>query len=666
MRRRGIMSFRKVSAKENSYLKLKNKHKNTYDEFMAFIETEGDAKNSKTSGKARSYTNYLFFMAVIYEETFEEEIGNLSTNEGLEAINNLKNLEGFTQYNVNENGFPNSTFNSYRKYIGNKTSDDRNRGEMMAYNKEASKNLDIYTDILAMKKESQILYETENFIVLSPAIQSNREQSRFDIFEKVANKVISSNKPGILAIRYFEDILVADIELFKMHLTREDCIVYGSKTPKREYSIKNKNGQYLVKLVKAPKEVPLDLFDRNRFIEYLKGLLNKSENIDEKDLILENIVDVTTHISDYIKSKGFLYSEQNIKNLYLSLRSKPFVILSGISGTGKTKIVQLFAEAVCATRENGQFKLIPVRPDWSDSSDLIGYKDIKNEFIKGPLTEIIMEASQNIERPYFVVLDEMNLARVEYYLSDFLSVVESRDWKDGKIETAAIVEFIDENGELQKYGLPENLYIIGTVNMDETTHPFSKKVLDRANSIEFNEVHLTSFSMFAEVQEQVQPVQVSNDLFKSDYLFLKDVYEEHTDLVKEISNELEGINNILVKNYAQVGYRVRDEIAFYMAYHKTLGLLERDEAMDFCIMQKILPRLTGAGDEIREVLIDLLKLFIKDSGSNELEEILNDKTKDVTNYKLPEQVKPYPKSAKKVYEMLMRLASQGFVSYWSV
>ncbi len=124
------------------------------------------------------------------------------------------------------------------------------------------------------------------------------------------------------------------------------------------------------------------------------------------------------HITKYILSQGFKYDENDITNFYLSLKSKPFVLLAGISGTGKSKLVQLFAEAVGATSENGRYIIIPVRPDWSDPSDLLGYRDIERNFQPGPLTTIIKKAVDNPELPYFVCLDEMNLARVEYYFSD--------------------------------------------------------------------------------------------------------------------------------------------------------------------------------------------------------------------------------------------------------
>ena len=124
------------------------------------------------------------------------------------------------------------------------------------------------------------------------------------------------------------------------------------------------------------------------------------------------------------------------------------------------------------------------------------------------------------------------------------------------------------------------------------------------------------------------------------------------DVIKDVSQELEQINAILSSIYAQVGYRVRDEIAFYMSYNEEFNLMIRDEAMDFCIMQKILPRISGAGKEVEDVLDRLLNLFTSgeisslDSNSNFIE------------------TAKYPRSAKKLQEMKARYGTQGFVSYW--
>lgn len=353
------------------------------------------------------------------------------------------------------------------------------------------------------------------------------------------------------------------------------------------------------------------------------------------------------HIHHYIASKGFYYSKEEVTNLFLSLKTKPFVILSGISGTGKTKIVQLFAESVGATEENGQFTLIPIRPDWNDGSDLLGYVDIKGEFKAGPLTKVIEKAEQNPVNPYFLLLDEMNLARVEHYFSDVLSVMESRRWLDKKMVTSTLLSKEIANRDIR---LPLNLYIIGTVNMDETTHPFSKKVLDRANTIEFNRVELSNLS-FLEDLEEVEPKVVHDNTFRAKYLHLKDLYNENQKLVQNVTAELERINKYLELTNAHIGYRVRDEICFYLAYNEESQLMDADLAFDHCILQKILPRIAGSDLRVEELLAGLYRLFTHKEYEDDHE--MNDFS-----------AVRYPKSTIKVVEMLRRLRDDGFTSFW--
>ncbi|ARK30123.1 McrB family protein [Halalkalibacter krulwichiae] len=358
---------------------------------------------------------------------------------------------------------------------------------------------------------------------------------------------------------------------------------------------------------------------------------------------------LTAHIYSFIRSKGFYYTETEINNLYLSLKTKPFVILSGISGTGKTKIVQWLAESVGATEENGQFALIPVRPDWSDGSDLLGYTDIKGDFKEGPLTTVLKNAIGHPDLPYFVLLDEMNLARVEHYFSDLLSVMESRKWENGKLVTSLVLPKEVVGSDVY---LPSNVYIIGTVNMDETTHPFSKKVLDRANTLEFNRVKLDHLDFLLETTEKV-PIVLHNDVFATKYLHLKGVYAEYPQLVEEVTGVLVEINKVLQISSANVGYRVRDEICFYLAYNDESNLMERKEALDHCILQKILPRLSGSDTRIERVLKALFKLF-----TNKEIERAEDGRPDDLIYAV------YPKSAEKVLEMIRRLEDDGFTSFW--
>lgn len=369
----------------------------------------------------------------------------------------------------------------------------------------------------------------------------------------------------------------------------------------------------------------------------------------EKETVTLNDKELIEHVYSYIRSKGFYYKKEEVINLFLSLKTKPFVILSGISGTGKTKMVQWFAESVGATEVNGQFALIPIRPDWNDGSDLLGYVDIKGEFKEGPLTKVIKRAEKYPDLPYFVLLDEMNLARVEYYFSDILSVMESRKWKDGNMVSSNLLSEEIAGFDLK---LPNNLYIIGTVNMDETTHPFSKKVLDRANTIEFNRIELGNLSFLHE-QEQVNPIVSDQESFASTYLHLKDVYVKNTTIVEQVTTELERMNAALQLTNAHVGYRVRDEICFYMAYNEEATLMEFSEAFDHCVLQKILPRIAGSDIRVDQLL---KKLYVQFTNKQYEEDI------ELTEQEL--QSAKYPKSAAKVVEMLGRLRDDGFTSFW--
>ena len=357
------------------------------------------------------------------------------------------------------------------------------------------------------------------------------------------------------------------------------------------------------------------------------------------------------YIKDFIASKGFSYSDNLIENFYLSLKSKPFTILAGTSGTGKTRLVKLFAEAIGATESNGRYKMVSVRPDWSDGSDLFGHTDLNGNFINGPVCSAFDAALKETDKPVFLCLDEMNLARVEYYLSDFLSVIESRDrGDDGKITTSAIAQY--------EGGIPDNLYLVGTVNMDETTFPFSKKVLDRANTIEFNYVELVP--KFGGTVSSVKPLEVPNRFLRTEYLVLEQDCADEQDYVTQICDKLQQINEILREANAHVGYRVRDEIVFYMLNNKKAGnLLTEEQAFDNEIMQKILPRIQGSAVSIKDMLIKLFKFCMS-----------NQSALDHDNGNVSKQMESmadsatYKESAKKIGYMMKRYEEDGFTSYW--
>lgn len=264
-------------------------------------------------------------------------------------------------------------------------------------------------------------------------------------------------------------------------------------------------------------------WDGLKFMRFLYSsvfsALNKDENVDKEEIVEpdEELIatDIINKVENYIKNQGYNYTYNQLSNLYLSLKTKPFTILAGISGTGKSKIIRLLSDAIQA-----DYTLISVRPDWNDATDLIGYKNLDDKFIKGQLTKTILKAQQNKNKPYLICLDEMNLARVEYYLSDYLSIIESRKKVEQYIITDNIVQY-QENNETIKLHIPDNIYIIGTVNMDDTTFQFSRKVLDRANTIEFSDVDLDN--LFFEINEEIEHLNISNDFLKTTYLKTMDI-----------------------------------------------------------------------------------------------------------------------------------------------
>ena len=392
---------------------------------------------------------------------------------------------------------------------------------------------------------------------------------------------------------------------------------------------------------------------KNYFDSFFKdGNMNLTRN----KITPKEIVD---HAFAFITNLGFQYHKEEIANFYLALRAKPFVILAGISGTGKTQLPRKFAAALGFSKE--QVIQLPVRPDWTDSSDLLGYTSLEGNFIPRDLTLAIQNAIANPDKPYFFILDEMNLARVEHYFSDYLSVIETRERVGKEIKTdpilrEEILKTAKNKSDFKEMGLPQNLYLIGTVNMDETTHAFSKKVLDRANSIEMNDVDLNWTKSNGKTVEKLE--NISNAIFQTVYLNSAELNEANKTSISEEMNLLQQINKILENADLHFAYRVRDEIAFYLIINKSYKLINTNAAFDFQLVQKILPRIHGSSDRVQTVLVELLNLLEgKDFRSSNFEfSILNGKM-DMNNLK-------YKRASKKIIFMLKRFDDDRFTSFW--
>ena len=304
---------------------------------------------------------------------------------------------------------------------------------------------------------------------------------------------------------------------------------------------------------------------------------------------------------DYLIDKGYYFDKETIENYLLSLKIKPFVILTGNSGTGKTKLSQLFAQYL---NQQDNYRIIPVGANWTENRHILGYFNIiKNEAQYTPAYDLIKQAQQN-SNPHFLILDEMNLSHVERYFADFLSAIESK-------ETIPL----HEKEELE---IPDNLYIVGTVNVDETTYMFSPKVLDRANTIEFETYsakdYMTGkFSLKAPKGNVKYLEDILNDHEIQDMTIeeLEEVFN-NDQFWSELSDEIFRFQEILKKSGFDFGFRVINEIVRFMAVaykyeNSPKNWTNWKRYFDAQIKQKMLPKLHGSQKIIGETLDDLLE-----------------------------------------------------------
>ena len=353
--------------------------------------------------------------------------------------------------------------------------------------------------------------------------------------------------------------------------------------------------------------------------------------------------DLLTYIEARIAAQGFTYPPLAVRDYYLALKTKPFVILAGLSGTGKTRLTELLAEAL-TDNLSAQYRLLPVRPDWTDATPLLGFFNLlAGEYVPTPFLDLLTEAgrAENREHAFFVCLDEMNLARVEHYFADVLSAMETRA-RTIPLHAGRTIR------------IPSNVFVTGSVNVDEATHPFSKKVLDRANTLEFTEVR---FGRYADGKGRRRKEPLPDiTAAERQRLFLgaraRDVREaqEKLSAIKatypdRVLGVLSSLNELLAPRGMHFGYRVRDEVLMYLANAFDAdgrGLLEdRPEqnlaaALDLQIVQKALPRLSGT----QEALEPLLK---------ELETWAGD---------------AYPRTQAKLSRMRRRAAEEGVVTFY--
>ncbi len=370
----------------------------------------------------------------------------------------------------------------------------------------------------------------------------------------------------------------------------------------------------------------------------------------------KNMENPVKQLIERISQSGFFFQPWQIANFITAIKTKPFLILAGISGTGKSKLPSLIGQFTGA-----KVHMIPVRPDWTDSTELIGYQNLQDEFVNGHLLNICDQAQKNPDTFHICILDEMNLARVEQYFAEVLSLIEDRV-REGDI--------FRSRHPLSHYRpdifLPHNLMIVGTVNMDETTHGFSRKVLDRAFTLEMSDIQLDQWKKPA---GQEVTVEWSPDFWTPLALKLSDLEPVNPDQEKLINNTIEvlkEVNTCLKPAQLQVGYRVRDEVCLYLLHAQALQdhfVTESDDTvktLDLALHMKILPRIQGSSLAINDVLQRLLSWCLKPQ-NQDIEEVVNKWKKEQPQIWKESR---YPHTAGRLLTMYERYQQEGFTSYW--
>jgi len=388
---------------------------------------------------------------------------------------------------------------------------------------------------------------------------------------------------------------------------------------------------------------PEKIYSRKVSIDVVRNILNRALGVGAIELTgieFEAIVghmgdirlkesELLAYIKRYIAAKGYYFDDETLYNYHICLKTRPFVILAGLSGTGKSKLSQLYAEAMGHKVQNKRYLRLAVRPSWNDDRFLLGYlNSITGEYITEPAVDFIMRAEEDRDHLYFFCLDEMNLAHVEYYFSQFLSALEEEEpaYRQIPLISEKARLRLEQQGKQVDISssviIPPNLLFTGTINVDETTQPLSDKVIDRANTIEFFSVELDKIPERQPLPEQLT---ISASMWHSYFVHNPDTtYRSH----------IVEMGKILNKADLGLGYRILRDIELYLANSKEL--LSPLIAFDLQVKQRILPHVRGT-EAIRPAL-DELSIFMK-------------------KYQLS-------RSEKRLEEMKFRLKRDGYTNFW--
>ncbi|MCU7551589.1 hypothetical protein OCK74_20880 [Chitinophagaceae bacterium LB-8] len=396
--------------------------------------------------------------------------------------------------------------------------------------------------------------------------------------------------------------------------------------------------------------------ENQSYIPYLP--FPSSNDVDLQTIQVDAPFQIDAFATD-VKAAGLLLNPDIITRFICSLLTKPFVILTGLSGSGKTKLAQAFAKWM--SLDDNQICIVPVGADWTNREPLLGFPNAletgKYVLPENGALSLLIEANkpENQHKPYFLILDEMNLSHVERYFADFLSVMESTGSIPLHTQTAEWKDHVPSSIKL-----PTNLFIVGTVNIDETTYMFSPKVLDRANVIEFR-VTRNELETFLDAGGRIDLNLIAGKGAAMAESFLEKASDKNL-----MQSDPNNINSSLLSFFdelrelgAEFGYRTASEIKRFAAVVNKLEPSWSDEkVIDAAVMQKLLPKVHGSRRKLEDVLKALASICLRDK-----ENIDAVKLEELQESSLDASICRYPLSLEKIARMQRGLVNNGFTSY---
>lgn len=492
---------------------------------------------------------------------------------------------------------------------------------------------------------------------------NNKEQQLLTLINEQKERIATGNKEAE-AIQ--QDILLSKLSLEDAKKLREEVL--------------NKLNSFIEE--KSKILLDLEILDQDTLKLMTRSLEERAqvENSYKYD-DFSNISEAISHVQAYLFDKGIMYRRSVLENFFTLLSTRDLIVLAGDSGSGKTNLVKSFADAI-----GGKSYIIPVKPNWTGSEDLLGYYNpIEQSYLSTPFLEAILEAEKNPDVPYLICLDEMNLARVEYYFADFLSLLEERTKKPriplySKTESSHLVSeaknflalinvakkslnkegiesFVEilqdeelnrklhdlcgfkDGDSLLKYHtrlrkafdsyvnnpseltLPDNVFFIGAINVDETTHYLSPKILDRAHVVRFVNPLLQDWT---EIESEVeQHKRTGADISKKVFLSI-DVFSARQaypifDLQSPLTEQLvEMTKDYLMPLGVEFGLRtIRQAQNYSNIYQSNFNDISEEYILNNIIMQKILPKLmfdgekTVDGEQKKSELLEFLSAYVR-------------------------------------------------------